>query len=178
MYPIDRKYMTRILCALALLMLLIGCGGNPPAPAGFLNHTQHSDAALSAIWSDAQASVARQVDLNALQRSLHNAPPDLRPGDPRAFSIIPHQLTVASHADVSSTALLAATGTVRSDPTGMIACPQPCNIQYATAYSWYKPAQVRYAASWENDSTNFHDILQYEFENQIMYQLGYDMTWR
>ena len=175
-----RGTLRRTLRALALgaLFVFVGCGGGAPCPVGFVNQTHHSVEQLWVIWSDAQASVAQQVDLNALQRSLYNVPPDIRPGNARAFSVMPRQLRVAPHQDVGASVLLAATGVVRSDPTGLIACPHPCNVRYSVAYSWYKPAEVRYAASWESDATNFHAILEYEFENQIMYQLGYDMKWR
>jgi hypothetical protein len=74
--------------------------------------------------------------------------------------------------------LLAQTGVYRADPTGLIACPQPCNVRYATAYSRYAPPRTKYAASWEPQSDNFKLILQYEFENYILSALGYDMRWR
>ncbi len=147
-------------------------------PIGFVNQTRHSDAYLWAIWKTAQRSVASQVDLNPLQQSAENAPPAILPGDARAFNVEPQQLTVASEPDVSSQALLAATGTLRPNPTGMIACPQPCDVRYTPAYSIYRPELTRYAASWESVSTNFDTILEYEFENQILFALGYDMRWR
>jgi hypothetical protein len=33
-----------------------------------------------------------------------------------------------------------------------------------------------YAASWDGHPQNFDLILQYEFENQILSELGYDLT--
>ena len=110
-----------------------------PVAAGFVNQTQHSDAELQAIWTEAQQSVAQKIDLNPLQRLSNNVPPDTLPGDPRAWSVEPHQLLVAAVPDVSSEDLFAATGEHRSDPTGMIACPQPCNVRYTIAYSFYQP---------------------------------------
>ena len=145
---------------------------------GFVNHTRHSDAYLWAIWKTAQRSVASQVDLNPLQQSAENAPQVILPGDSRALSIKPQQLTVASVPDVSSHALLAATGTLRPDPTGMIACPQPCDATYTPAYSLYRPELTKYAASWESVDRDFDTILEYEFENQILFALGYNMRWR
>lgn len=159
--------------------MLAACGGSLPGatPAGFINQTQHSDQDLWTIWATAQQSLARQVDLNPLQRSLYGAPADIRPGDRRALRAQPQQLRVAPQADVSSN-LLAAAGIYRSDPTGLIACPQPCNVHYAAAYSFYKPELTRYAASWESQGNNFSVILEYEFENQILAALGYDVRWR
>jgi hypothetical protein len=91
---------------------------------------------------------------------------------------MPHQLFVSPETDVSSTTLLAATGTCRADPTGMIACPQPCNVRYATASSWYQRHTTRHAGSCELQGDNFSLILEYEFENQIVAALGYSLRWR
>src|ERR1700731_3807566 len=104
--------MRRNLLTVILTVALVGCGGSPhsPAAAGFVNQTQHSDADLQAIWTAAQHSVAQKIDLNPLQRLSFNVPPDIRPGDLRALSQLPRQLTVAAEADVSSGVLFAATG--------------------------------------------------------------------
>lgn len=163
-----------------LIIASLGCGGGPQTPlpaAGFINQTQHSNADLQAIWTEAQQSVAQQIDLNPLQVSK-NISPRVLPGDPRALSQEPHQLLVAAVPDVSPQLLFAATGEQRSNPTGMIACPSPCNVRYSTAYSFYQPELTKYAASWEFDGNNFDVILEYEFENHILNALGYDMTWR
>jgi len=175
-----RREMKRVLVAVVLTLLLLGCGGSPhsPVPAGFVNKTQHSDADLQAIWAEAQLSVAQQIDLNPLQRLPANVPPDTRPGDPRALNVQPQQLLVAAEQDVSSEVFFAATGNRRADPTGMIACPQPCNVRFSTAYSFYQPQLTKYASSWEFKGDNFSVILEYEFENHILSALGYDMTWR
>jgi hypothetical protein len=37
---------------------------------------------------------------------------------------------------------------------------------------------VTYAVSWEFAGNNFSTIVQYEFENQILHTLGYNMSWR
>jgi len=160
------------------VVLLSGCGGRPTPAIGFLNHTRHSDAQLWALWKAAQQDLSQQIDLNPLQRQETNAPPNILPGDPRVWNIPPRQLSVSAQADVSSAALLASTGTVRPDPTGLIACPQPCNVHYAAAYSLYTQDVTRYAASWEVQGDNFDALVQYEFENHILQSLGYDMTWR
>jgi hypothetical protein len=172
--------MIRDVFMVVLAVVLLGCGESPPssAPAGFINHTQHSDAELQALWTEAQRSVAQQIDLNPLQRLSNSVPPDIRPGDPRALSAEPYQLLVTAEIDVSSEALFAATGERQSDPTGLIVCPQPCNVRYSTAYSFYHPELTKYAASWEFAGDNFSVILEYEFENHILNTLGYDTTWR
>jgi hypothetical protein len=170
--------------ATALLLsviFMIACGGRPSdssPTASFINNTQHSDAQLQALWNAAQQTLSQHIDLNPLQRELYNSVPNIVSGDPRVWSTSPRQLSVASQPDVSSPTLLEATGMVRPDPTGLISCPQPCNVHYAPAYSLYAQHSTRYAASWESSDSNFDALLQYEFENQILHALGYDTTWR
>jgi hypothetical protein len=60
----------------------------------------------------------------------------------------------------------------------MIACPQPCNVRYAAAYSVYNQNLTQYAASWEDQGASFTFVLEYEFENQILASLGYSLKWR
>jgi hypothetical protein len=175
---VRRGNMGKKLRVALLSVMLAACGGRMLSPAaGFINQTAHSDADLGAIWSAAQHSVAKSIDLNPVQQSISHAPPVIVPGDPRALNVTPQQLTVTPVPDVSSAVLLAATGIQRAQPTGMIACPQPCNVRYTTAYSRYSPEITGYAASWEWTSS-FDILLEYEFENQILFTLGYDMTWR
>jgi hypothetical protein len=167
--------------AFAGIVITAGCGAQPvnSSPnSAFINGTQHSDAELAALWKSAQQTLSVQVDLNPLQRELYNAPPDVLPGDARVWNISPHQLQVSAKPDVSSPALEAATGMVRPDPTGLIACPQPCNVQYAPAYSLYAQPATTYAKSWELSESNFDGLVKYEFENQILHALGYDLRWR
>jgi hypothetical protein len=172
--------MRRIFVTVGLTIVLLGCGGSSrsPALAGFINQTRHSDADLQAIWTEAQQSVAQQIDLNPLQQLSNSVSADMHPGDPRALSVQPHQLLVAAEPDVSPEVLFAATGETRASPTGMIACPQPCNVRYSTGYSFYQPELTKYASSWEFSGNNFDVILEYEFENHILNVLGYDMKWR
>jgi hypothetical protein len=173
--------MRRNAVAALLTLVFVGCGGNPKSPvpaAGFVNQTQHSDADLRAIWTEAQQSLAQQIDLNPLQQLSKGVSADIRPGDPRALSEEPHQLLVAAEPDVSPEVFFAATGQQRANPTGMIACPTPCNVRYSTAYSFYQPELTKYASSWEFSGNNFDVILEYEFENHILSALGYDTTWR
>ncbi|MGA8490863.1 MAG: hypothetical protein WB711_10595 [Terriglobales bacterium] len=187
-YPVPMAFvalcaitMRRIPVAAVLMMVLLGCGGSPKSPvpaAGFINQTRHSDADLQAIWTEAQQSLAQQIDLNPLQQLSNGVSANIRPGDPHALGVEPHQLLVAAEPDVSPEVLFAATGEQRANPTGMIACPQPCNVRYSTAYSFYQPDLTKYAASWEFDGDNFNVILEYEFENHILNALGYNMKWR
>ena len=169
----------RSLWKLVFGLALLGCGGGlPEAPVGFVNQTQHSNAELWTIWKAAQENLAHEVDLNPLQRSFSGAAADIRPGDARALKVMPHQLHVGAEPDVSSSTLLAATGLDRPDPTGMIACPQPCNVHYAAAYSLYNRDLTQYAASWEDQGASSTFVLEYEFENQILAALGYSLRWR
>ena len=160
------------------IVLLAGCGARTSPAIGFVNQTQHSDSQLWSLWKAAQQNLSQQIDLNPLQRTLNSAPAHIVPGDSRVWSVSPRQLAVSSQADVSSAALYAATGTNRPDPTGLISCPAPCNVNYAAAYSLHSTRVSRYAASWEFLGNNFDVLVQYEFENQILDALGYDMTWR
>jgi hypothetical protein len=164
--------------AILLALVLAGCGGKPTLPAGFINHTRHSDTELQSLWQSAQQSLSQQIDLNPLEQQLNNAAPRIVAGDARVWAISPRQLVVSSQADVSSASLFAATGTARPDPTGLISCPQPCNVNYAPAYSLYNHPATRYAVSWESSSDNFDVLVEYEFENHILNALGYDTRWR
>ena len=159
-------------------VLLAGCGGRPAAPVGFVNHTLHSDAQLWAIWKRAQQNLSQQVDLNPLQQEFTGAAADIRAGDARVWAVSPRGLVVSSQPDVPAAVFYAATGDLRSEPTGLIACPQPCNVHYAAAYSLFGRPVTNYAASWEPSEISFEFLLQYEFENQILNRLGYDMRWR
>ena len=165
--------------AILLALVLAGCGGRATPPAGFINHTRHSDAELASLWKSAQHNLSQQIDLNPLEQELNNAArPRLCPETREYGRFPPHQLVVSSQADVSSAALYLATGTTRPDPTGLISCPQPCNVNYAPAYSHYDQPATRYAVSWESSSNNFDVLVEYEFENHILNALGYDTRWR
>jgi hypothetical protein len=174
-----RWAMGQRLRTLVLTLLLLGCGGESvDGPVGFVNQTKHSTADLWAIWTTAQHDIAQKIDLNPVQTSEFNVMPRILHGDPRALNVMPHQLRVAAEPDVLSSLLFAETGTQRPNPTGLIACPQPCDVRFSTAYSRYRPPVTRYAASWEFNGDNFSIILEYEFQNQILFALGYNMSWR
>ena len=155
---------------------LLGCGGLPNAlPVGFVDQTKHSDADLWVVWKAAQESLDQEVNLNPLQRSFSAAGADIRPGDPRALEVMPYQLRMSAEPDVTASALLAVTGLEWSDPTVMIVGPEPCNVRYAVAYSFYSRDLTRYAASWEDQGDSFTFVLEYELENQILAALGYSL---
>lgn len=174
---IAMRLTTTWLSAICLAMSL-SCGTPPQTRVGFVNETSHSDAQLWAMWQAAQHNLSQQIDLNPLQRIFQNAPADIQPGDARVWSVSPRHLRVAPQADVPSSVLYNATGELRRDPTGLVFCPQPCNVRYAAAYSLFRQPTVRYAASWEPSESNFEFLLTYEFENQILNSLGYGMKWR
>src|SRR5256885_16091282 len=90
------------------LFLLTACGVRPPA--GFANHTHHTDAQLRALWETAQQNLSQQIDLNPLQRVFQNVQPNIRPGDARGWEIAPRQLEVAYQEDVPGSGFYAATG--------------------------------------------------------------------
>ena len=172
--------MSKALIAAMIGLILVGCGTpRESLPVGFVNHSGHTNSELQAIWKAAQEDVATQIDLNPLERQSNpDAASNMLPGDRRALKIEPRQVEVTKEPDVGSGVLLSQTGVQRVDPTGLISCPQPCNVRYAAAYSWYGPASTRYAESWDAQTHNFNLILQYEFENQILFALNYDMKWR
>lgn len=140
-------------------------------------HAAFGRAIVDAVERGATNVVATDQFKSAAAGSEQRGTSDIA-GDGRVWQVAPYQLVVSSEPDVSSTALYAATGTSPPDPTGMIACPQPCNVNYAPAYSLYVQRATRYAASWDSAEANFDYLVQYEFENQILSALGYDMRWR
>jgi hypothetical protein len=164
---------------LLLSMVLLGaCEGDVLPTVGFVNHTQHSTAHLWTLWRAAQMHLSHQVDLNPLQRVFSDAQAEILPGDWRAWNISPRQVLVGPQPDVSATDLYSSTGMIRAEPSGLIRCPQPCNVQFAPAYSRYAPPLSYYAQSWEFSGDNFDLLVQYEFENHILNALEYDTRWR
>ena len=95
------------------VVTIAGCGGQlvgTVTAAGFINHTQHSNTQLSALWSAAQQTLSQQVDLNPLEREFYNVAPNILPGDARVWRGSPRQIQVESQADVSLPVLQQATG--------------------------------------------------------------------
>jgi hypothetical protein len=161
---------------LLLIVLLTGCGATPPI--GFRNETAlHSDAQLMDLWHQAQQNVSQQVYLNPVQHVLYGAPEVLRPGDSRALKFNPRMITVQVVADLTS-AQLSVYGVYLPAPTGMIVCPQPCDQGVAMAFSSPPRRSTHVAASREHNESEWDYIVVYEFENHILYGLGYDISWR
>jgi hypothetical protein len=164
------KPMRRNLWKLVLGLGLLGCGGQPNAlPVGFVNQTKHSDADLWMVWKAAQESLEQEVDLNPLQRSSSGAGADIRPGDPRALEVMPHQLRVSAEPDVSASALLAATGLERSDPTGMIACSGPATSAMPPPIPSTAGDLTQYAASWEDGGDSFTFVLEWSMSSRTRF---------
>jgi hypothetical protein len=130
------------------------------------------------MWEKALQTLAQQVDLNP-RSDPYTMQPRIFAQATRARSrVVPDDLRVAGETDIPSGALMVATGINRADLTGLIACPQPCNVQYAAAYCFYHPELTKDAASGESQAENFSALLEYEFENHILATLGYDLRWR
>lgn len=176
-----RTHSLRWFLLLAVILGQPGCGDSyHELPVGFINRTHHtSDSYLLARWASAQQAIAARIDLNPIGR-LHGEAPHYLPGDRRAYNIPPRHIVVQAVPDVSSQQLLAATGVLRPDPTGFILCPQPCNVAYDSSYTLFSQRYVAYAGSWEfaADPQPLAQILEYEFESQILFRLGYDVSKR
>lgn len=175
---------TRLLRLLLLFALILGQPGCSTSynelPVGFVNLTRKStNAYLMVRWRNAQHTIATRIDVNPIGRQ-HGQPPQYLPGDVRAYRVEPRQIAVQSVPDISSQDLFAASGVVKPDPTGFILCPAPCNVGYDSSYTSFSRRYIAYAASWEyaSDPQIFDQILEYEFESQILYRLGYDVRER
>lgn len=176
----DRRAIARqtACCPVAFLLvaLLTNCGA--ARPVGFVNETAtHSDAQLMQLWHQAQQNLSQQVYLNPVQHVVSGAPEELLPGDPRALTFSPRQITVRVVPDLTSDQLIIY-GVNRPAPTGMIVCPQPCDQRVGMAFSSPSRYRTNVAASWEHDEPEWDYIIMYEFENHILYGLGYDIPWR
>jgi hypothetical protein len=159
-----------------LIVVLMGCGA--ARPVGFVNETAiHSDAQLMVLWRQAQRNLSQEIYLTPIQHLLYGTREDLLPGDPRALNVAPRMITVRAVPDLTSAQLLAY-GMDRPQPTGMIACPQPCDDRVGAAFSTPVQYRTHVAASWEHDETEWEFIMVWEFENHILYGLGYDTYWR
>ena len=159
-----------------LVVLLTGCGA--PRSVGFVNETaSHSDAQLMELWHQAQQNLSQQIYLNPFQHDLYGTAENLLPGDSRALSFNPRLITVQVFPDLTSAQLLAY-GIDRPEPTGMIVCPQPCDGRVAPAFSTPARYYTRVAASLERHEADWDYSIVYEFENHILYGLGYNISWR
>jgi hypothetical protein len=161
---------------LLLTALLTACG--VPRPVGFLNQTaMHSDAQLMELWGQAQQDLSQGIYLNPIQHLSYGTPEDLLPGDSRALNFAPRMITVRVVPDLTSAQLLVY-GMDLPAPTGMIACPQPCDGRVGAAFSTPPKHRTHVAASRELNEADWDIVIVYEFENHILYGLGYDISWR
>ena len=171
-----RKKLPSAGAALLLAVLLASCGSG--LPVGFKNETaMHSDAQLMDSWHQAQQNLSRQVYLNPVQHIVYGVPEVLLPGDSRALKFNPRMITVRVVADLTS-AQLSVYGVDLPAPTGMIVCPQPCDQGVTMAFSSPPRRSTYVAASREHNESEWDYIVVYEFENHILYGLGYDVSWR
>jgi hypothetical protein len=140
-----------------VLLLALGCGD---PLVGFVNRTPQSTAFLWEQWQAAQNEIAHNS--TALNLSEPSTPTCFIPPDPQALTMEPHGLLVES---------------VPDDGMGEIMCPPGCDVGLTAAYSI--PGQgVFYAASLNSEATQLGYALKWEFENQILFSLGYDVKYR
>jgi hypothetical protein len=159
-----------------LVTLWASCGTG--RPVGFVNESAlHSDSQLMELWHQAQQDLSQQIYINPVQHILYGTREDTLPGDPRALRFRPRMITVQVTPDLTSVQLLVY-GMDLPPPTGMIVCPQPCDQRVAKAFSDPARYRTQVAASWERDESAWDYIVVYEFENHILYGLGYDTSWR
>lgn len=159
-----------------LIVVLTGC--STARPVGFVNETPlHSDAQLMELWRQAQRDLSQEIYLNPIQHLLYGTRENLLPGDSRALNFAPRMITVRAVPDLTSIQLLVY-GMDLPEPTGMIVCPQPCDDRVGAAFSTPVQYRTHVAASWEHNETEWELIMVWEFENHILYGLGYDTYWR
>ena len=145
-----------------LVCFLLACGN---APAGFVDQTPHSPAYLNGLWADAQVKVAKGgLPMNIWQKgssTIYSAP-----AGNRALAAQPRGLIVASLPSQVPNA-------------EALICPD-CGPWVTTPVEAYSIAGsgVYYCDFYDGRPATLENILTYEFESQIMYQLGYDITWR
>ena len=149
--------------AIALMMQACG-GGNssaPPQPQAFQNHTTSNDVTLLALWKTAQDNLAHNtITLNQALVATQSVPPVTQPPDPRAESVNPDGQVVYGEPDAPG-----------YEGKGIIDCSSvrpdvPLCHGYITVYGWvYVP----------NSAIN---NAEYEFENAILFRLGYDISQR
>ncbi len=163
-----------------LILPLFGCAGiigknqMSGCTGGFVDNAGVSLQNLQQQWSTAQGSVARGVVLNALQVTLTGAPPQKSAPNPSALNIQPDcvEVTAVQDAPVSQLVQYGIEYANLHDPTGLIICTE-CQPQVVHSYVYVNaPAKVFVASSIASYA------LEYEFENIILNQLGYDTSER
>jgi hypothetical protein len=168
-----RRFTHRCVKIFGLLLLLgfTGCGN---APREFTNRTSLSQQFLYTQWNAAQQIIATTpLLLNPQQNGakLFSAPTN------RAFTIQPDGLIVQDLPDVAASQMTSITGQPASDPTGVLLCPPGCDVRFTPAYSLLGTG-VYYARSTNAHLDRLSFDLRYEFENQILFRLAYNVDER
>lgn len=168
------------------LLVLAGCGvpTGSSGPIGFVNETKgaFTDAELMAMWDAAQASIATgPTQINPREGVFHQgALARFIPGDPKALKVEPRQMRITAKPDVLAAVLnemFPGNDTPFTDPTHMILCPTTCRVENSVAGAYTLPGVgVDYAESTPRE--DLIKILTYEFQNQILYMLHYDVKYR
>ena len=137
----------------------------------WINESNTTESVLQQYWETAQSAIATAPWPTTDEDAPMHAP------DPRALTVEPANVTVVSVQDAPQSELVSATGyagwlNVKS-PSGTILEPSGTGYAPCHAFSccWKRP-RVYAAAS------QIPAVLQYEFENVILSQLGYDVSQR
>jgi hypothetical protein len=141
-----------------LAIVLTGCGGGSfEMHARFINHSPSyaSDQMLDQWWIEAQQ---QPIFLNAVTVYLHpDTPPDVRPPDARAFTIEPQDIDYI---------------VVPNSQNG-IPCPRtPLPICFGQTFVGHTPIRIVVA------DADVHKTTVYEFQNVILWRLGYPLDQR
>lgn len=163
-----------------LVAVLLVCAGCGVVARGVTNQTGQSSAFLEAQWNAAQEAVAtRYLILNPIALNAGETVMQISHPEPRARKIAFEGLTIAAVPDLTPEQYFTISGFTAAAPTGEILCPAPCNVVFARSYSRFGTG-VFYAHKW--DFPEWRSVLEplliYEFETQILFRLGYDVSWR
>jgi len=136
--------------------------------ATFVNHSGLSDQQLADIWKQVQQTTATQP---------FQTGDGAKPGDPRALTLQPKNLTVTAVPDwkISDLIKIDPAWAKDKDPSGSFAVIDNGLLGYETVAGitlcWYKP-RIYGAAS------VMAAVLQWEFQNVILNKLGYSVEGR
>lgn len=152
------------------MLSLVACGNGPRE---FTNRTRLSQNFFYVQWQAAQTVVATA----AIRLNPGQIIPIVSTPDKKAFRIQPDGLVVEELPDVTAAQMLEMAGIRAFDPTGELLCPAGCDVQFTPAYSTLGTG-VYYARSLDAHELLLSRDLQYEFENQILFRLGYNVSHR
>jgi hypothetical protein len=131
------------------------------------------------VGEAAQQTLNQEVDLNPLPRASSGAPADIRPGDPRALGAWSHAAPARRDRRMSPPPRFFSR---RPDLSGPI--PQEWSPAAGPAMS-AMPRLISFTAGLHPlrhlvgvQGNSFTFVLEYEFENQILAELGYRLRWR